>query len=53
MLQVLIDGPSFISKFLEAHLKYRKECQLPELIDFGSFQLHVIHDVFQTRANTT
>ena len=53
MLQVSMDGPSVDIKFAEALPKHRDECELPQLIDIGSCQLHVIHGAFQTGSNAT
>ena len=53
MIQLFMDGPSANLKFLEVLKKSREESDFPKLIDIGSCNLHLVHGVFKTGAEST
>ena len=52
-IQVSMDGPNVNWAFFESLQSKRKLEELPELLDFGSCNLHVVHGAFKTRAEKT
>ena len=53
LLQISMDGPSVNWAFLKEIQKHHEEEELPQLINMGSCDLHIIHGAFQTDATTT
>ena len=53
MLQVPMDGPAINSKFFDALINYRSECELPQLINIGSCSLHTVHGALKTAVEST
>ena len=53
MLQMSMDGPAVNWKFFDALMKYRSECELPQLINIGSCSLHTVHGALKTAVEST
>ena len=48
VIQVSMDGPSVNLKFYDKLVKFRQECELPQLINIGICGLHVNHGALKT-----
>ena len=48
LLQVSMDGPNVNLLFLDVLKKSRQKNEISELIDIGSFNIHVVHGAFKT-----
>ena len=48
MIQISIDGLNVNCDVLKIHSKYREENELSELVNIGSWGLHVVHGALRT-----
>ena len=46
MLRISVDGPNVNIKFLTEYKKLRLECEMPNLTDIASNNLHIFHRFF-------
>ena len=53
MVQLSMDRPSLTLKLLKKLEEQRNKLEFPGLIDFGSYNLHIVHDAFNSSAETS